>query len=38
MIEQNPRVGIDYAGEDAHLPWRFTIANNFLNGIHQLKK
>ncbi len=24
-IEVSPRIGIDYAGEDAKLPWRFTI-------------
>lgn len=24
-IEVGPRIGIDYAGEDAKLPWRFTI-------------
>jgi DNA-3-methyladenine glycosylase len=24
-IEASPRIGIDYAGEDARLPWRFTI-------------
>jgi DNA-3-methyladenine glycosylase len=24
-IEASPRIGIDYAGEDALLPWRFTI-------------
>ncbi len=23
-----PRVGIDYAGEDAKLPWRFRVKNN----------
>jgi DNA-3-methyladenine glycosylase len=27
-IEADPRIGIDYAGEDALLPWRFTIKNN----------
>lgn len=27
-IEAAPRIGIDYAGEDANLPWRFTIKNN----------
>jgi DNA-3-methyladenine glycosylase len=27
-IEASPRIGIDYAGEDALLPWRFTIRNN----------
>ena len=27
-IISSPRVGIDYAGEDALLPWRFRIANN----------
>jgi DNA-3-methyladenine glycosylase len=24
-IEASPRIGIDYAGEDALLPWRFTL-------------
>jgi DNA-3-methyladenine glycosylase len=27
-IQASPRIGIDYAGEDAKLPWRFTIENN----------
>jgi DNA-3-methyladenine glycosylase len=27
-IEATPRIGIDYAGDDALLPWRFTIKNN----------
>jgi len=27
-IDATPRIGIDYAGEDAKLPWRFTIRNN----------
>lgn len=27
-IEAGPRIGIDYAGDDARLPWRFTIRNN----------
>jgi DNA-3-methyladenine glycosylase len=27
-IEASPRIGIDYAGEDAKLPWRFTIKGN----------
>jgi DNA-3-methyladenine glycosylase len=27
-IASGPRVGIDYAGEDALLPWRFTISEN----------
>lgn len=27
-IEVSPRIGIDYAGEDAKLPWRFTIKGN----------
>lgn len=27
-IKATPRIGIDYAGEDAKLPWRFTIENN----------
>ncbi len=24
-MEQSPRIGVDYAGEDALLPWRFTL-------------
>jgi len=27
-IVASPRIGIDYAGEDAHLPWRFTLNEN----------
>jgi DNA-3-methyladenine glycosylase len=27
-IVASPRIGIDYAGEDARLPWRFTIKGN----------
>ena len=27
-IEAGPRIGIDYAGEDALLPWRFTLKDN----------
>jgi DNA-3-methyladenine glycosylase len=27
-IDASPRIGIDYAGEDAKLPWRFTIRDN----------
>ncbi|HET9055178.1 MAG TPA: DNA-3-methyladenine glycosylase [Cyclobacteriaceae bacterium] len=27
-IIASKRIGIDYAGEDARLPWRFTIKNN----------
>lgn len=27
-IEVSPRIGIDYAGEDAKLPWRFNIKEN----------
>jgi DNA-3-methyladenine glycosylase len=27
-IVASPRIGIDYAGEDAALPWRFTIKDN----------
>jgi DNA-3-methyladenine glycosylase len=27
-IEASPRIGIDYAGEDASLPWRFTLKGN----------
>jgi DNA-3-methyladenine glycosylase len=28
QIDVTPRIGIDYAGEDAKLPWRFTIKGN----------
>lgn len=28
QIQESPRIGIDYAGEDALLPWRFTIREN----------
>jgi DNA-3-methyladenine glycosylase len=28
QIEATPRIGIDYAGEDALLPWRFTVKGN----------
>ena len=28
FIEASPRIGIDYAGEDSKLPWRFTLKNN----------
>jgi DNA-3-methyladenine glycosylase len=27
-IDSTPRIGIDYAGDDALLPWRFTIRGN----------
>ena len=27
-IEKSERIGIDYAGEDAKLPWRFTVKGN----------
>jgi len=27
-IESTPRIGVAYAEEDAHLPWRFTISGN----------
>jgi DNA-3-methyladenine glycosylase len=27
-IHASPRIGIDYAGEDAKLPWRFTLKGN----------
>lgn len=27
-IKAGPRIGIDYAGEDALLPWRFTLKDN----------
>jgi DNA-3-methyladenine glycosylase len=28
QICSSKRIGVDYAGKDAELPWRFTIANN----------
>jgi DNA-3-methyladenine glycosylase len=28
MIEASTRIGVDYAGKDAKLPWRFTIKGN----------
>ena len=28
QVEASPRIGVDYAGEDALLPWRFTIKDN----------
>ncbi len=28
QINASPRIGIDYAGEDALLPWRFTVKGN----------
>ena len=28
QIVSSPRIGIDYAGEDAELPWRFTIRDS----------
>lgn len=28
QIIESPRVGVDYAGEDAQLPWRFRIKDN----------
>jgi DNA-3-methyladenine glycosylase len=28
MIHTSPRIGIDYAGEDALLPWRYTVKDN----------
>jgi DNA-3-methyladenine glycosylase len=31
-IIASPRVGIDYAGEDAKLPYRFRIKNNLYTG------
>ena len=32
LIIASPRIGIDYAGDDARLPWRFTIkANDFVS-------
>ncbi|MGA8165173.1 MAG: DNA-3-methyladenine glycosylase [Waddliaceae bacterium] len=34
-IESKPRVGIDYAGPDASLLWRFLVSNNFLSGMEQ---
>ena len=27
-IVRSPRIGIDYAGDDARLPWRFTLSGN----------
>ena len=27
-VSSGPRIGIDYAGEDAHNPWRFWITGN----------
>jgi DNA-3-methyladenine glycosylase len=27
-IESSPRIGIDYAGDDAALPWRFSLKEN----------
>ena len=29
IIQCGPRIGIDYAGEDAKLPWRFYCKNSF---------
>ena len=28
LIQAGPRIGIDYAGEDAKLPWRFWLSDN----------
>ncbi|MEO1050678.1 MAG: DNA-3-methyladenine glycosylase [Bacteroidota bacterium] len=28
QVMQTPRIGVDYAEEDASLPWRFSLANN----------
>lgn len=28
QLAAGPRIGIDYAGEDAHLPWRFWLKGN----------
>jgi DNA-3-methyladenine glycosylase len=28
QIKASPRIGIDYAGDDAALPWRFSVRNN----------
>jgi len=28
QINSSTRIGIDYAGEDALLPWRFTLMDN----------
>ncbi len=28
QVKVGPRIGVDYAGEDARLPWRFREANN----------
>lgn len=36
-----PRIGIDYAGEDKHLPWRFALMSDFLSksaGLDALPK
>lgn len=33
-IHVGPRIGVDYAGEDAKLPYRFRIDGKDLNGIH----
>lgn len=27
QVYQGPRIGVDYAGPDAHLPWRFKLEN-----------
>ena len=28
LVVASPRVGIDYAGDDATLPWRFRVKNS----------
>ncbi|KAA3605116.1 MAG: DNA-3-methyladenine glycosylase [Planctomycetota bacterium] len=28
VVKQSPRIGVDYAGEDAQLPWRYYIAGS----------
>lgn len=32
QIIASPRVGVDYAGEDAKLPWRFRVNNNLFTS------
>lgn len=33
FIKQTPRIGVDYAGEDALLPYRYIVTSNDLNTI-----
>jgi len=35
-ITAGPRIGVDYAGEDALLPYRFLLKNESLNTFHRL--